>query len=211
MPAPVCPIRRSAPQPISPQPEVAVESPPIAVNYDSANDQVVEVGSVRDLIKNGAGRPSNGPVTMPQEMVPAKPVLDTINVVETVYHRAGMAEAKSVHNVYSRTLTNADELQPYERNAKATGEWTPIDTGWLNGQVGMLCIKNREGTFTRIPTAEEKAECAKKVLELSYDKGAHSFIVLPGESFRGHPQSMEGLEIRSQHDITRYTVTAFPN
>jgi hypothetical protein len=159
-----------------------------------------------------ANRPTPSRPNVLTEPVIPKPVTDSINVLETVYHRAGLNEAKAINTVFSRPLTNTEELQPYERNCRVTEEWQLVDTGWLGDQVGMLIIKNREGKYDRIPTEGQKKEDAKRVLEISYDEGATPpWIVLPQESFRGHPSLVDGLKMRSRHGQIRVTIAAFPS
>ncbi len=130
-----------------------------------------------------------------------------LTVIETVYHQTTTAEPDSIESRFERELIS-DE-QPYRRTTKVGEDWTPLDFGWIE-EVGMIVIQNNEGKgLTKIPTPEEKEELAAKVLEISADP-SNSWIVRPGESFRGEPAGKRTLCIRSRSGTTHFNVYAIP-
>jgi len=136
-------------------------------------------------------------------------IKNRMTVVERVHHQIPGSEPGSVESTFSREL-ESDE-QPYLRFAKAAEDWQPLDLGWVE-QVGMLCISNDEGrNLSVVPTDDEKAETAKKILEITYNvNGEECWIVLPKESMRANPSHPKNLFIRSQHGTVRITIYVIP-
>lgn len=122
--------------------------------------------------------------------------------------------------------SSADEFPPYgPKPTVIRGEWTPIDTGWLDGRVGELCLRNEEGRFKVYPTpAQEKAAAARIVqlgvltredADLDDPNPAAPPIrpvarVSPGRSCRFQPEPGQELYVRCLADQARCTLTLFP-
>lgn len=103
-----------------------------------------------------------------------------------------------------------EDVQPWERRCKATEEWQPIELGWLDGHsVCMIGIINQEGRFPhRLPSEEQKAEAARKILEIGTPE--LFWRVHPGESFHGDPSSISNLKIRCQSGEAKFLFYAIP-
>ena len=148
----------------------------------------------------------------PDEVEPVD--IHRLTVVEQVYHQIAGEQPTSVNSQFSRVL--ASDEQPYVRRCKATEDWQPIDIGWVE-DVGMLVIVNNEGTFRhRIPTDEQRAEVAKRVLDVGVETATGICRILrvwkipPGESGRGQPIYPKQLRIRSQYGTVLFTIYVFP-
>lgn len=132
-----------------------------------------------------------------------------LTVVEKVYHQVmGEGATDMVDNRFYRELKT--EEQVYQRKLKATEEWQKLDCGWIT-ECGMLAIKNEEGLFhNTLPTPEERAEVATHVLELGIGAQEASWQVLPQESMRGCPMSLQSIYVRCRHGTAKFTLTLFP-
>lgn len=139
--------------------------------------------------------------------------LDQLTVVEMVYHHVFGEETQVVESRYSRRLQGCGEQMYGPRNLTATEEWQSLDLGWVP-EPGLLHIQNREGqNFQVNPTPEERADIAKRILEVSYSplsQGVDGWLILPGESMRGYPTNPGKLFIRSRHGRSRYTLALIP-
>ena len=140
---------------------------------------------------------------------------DFLTVVETVYHRPFGQEPKSAEFRFSRELETNEQV--YERRLKVGEEWQPLDCGWLGDNVGMLSIHNHEGESLQVnPTDEEQESISKRIVELAYDYvdmseyDYGSWLVPPGESFRGYPRSPKELRIRCQSGTAWITLYLYP-
>jgi len=138
------------------------------------------------------------------------PIPSRITVVDNLYFQETGEQTSQFSCQFSRNVES--EQQPYERRLKATEEWQPIDTGWLDEDVGALFIRNEAGkNLQTIPTEAEALEISKQVLQLSF--GGTEFAawnVPPGESFRGSPATIKDLMIRSLSGTPRYTLYLIP-
>jgi len=136
------------------------------------------------------------------------PIRDRITVIDRVYHQRLGEEAQEFPCTFSRELETTE--QPYTRQLVATEEWKPLDHGWIE-RVGMLIVVNQEGRFLQTnPSKEQKDEAAKKILELQYEGSAWSWLIPPGESFRGMPGDITNLLIRSRSGTIKFTVHVLP-
>jgi len=135
--------------------------------------------------------------------------VDTITVVETVYHSPFQQQPTSIATRFSRDLTT--QAQPYERYLTATEKWDLLDYGWLEDNIGMLIIHNLEGEFTQtIPTPEEKEDAEKRILEIAFGPHTGQWIIPPRESMRGYPTSVSDLWIRCSYKTAKYRLNLLP-
>ena len=65
---------------------------------------------------------------------------DTITVVESVYFVSETHRQFPLDTRFQTPL--ATRQQPYVRRSTVPGHWTPLDLGWIAGQVGMVVVKN---------------------------------------------------------------------
>lgn len=132
-----------------------------------------------------------------------------VTVVEQVYHQILNGQPHLVESRFSRDL-ESDE-QAYERRLKVGEAGVPLDCGWVT-KASQLLIINEEGRNLQVnPTDEERKKLSEKVLEVYYVQSLTSpWLVLPGESMRGCPSTLEGLRIRSQSGIIRFTLHVIP-
>lgn len=133
-----------------------------------------------------------------------------IVVVEKIYHQLQGEQPIGCEHQYSQEL-RTDE-QPYERRCVATEEWQPLDCGWLE-DVSMLHIVNEEGQFKQVnPTDEERAEAAKKILEVGHylPHECSDWLILPGQSMRGCPMTAGQLHIRCRSGKACYRLRFYP-
>lgn len=134
-----------------------------------------------------------------------------LTVVEQVCHQDGEGEPVVAACQWGRSLIT--EEQPWVRKFLVGPEWKPLETGWLT-RVGMLHLANNEGKdIQRIPTREEKALLASRVIELgvSSETGVYPFLIIrPGESARLEPADLSTLLVRCQYQSARCTLTAVP-
>ncbi len=152
-----------------------------------------------------------------------------ITVVESIYHRPGPNQPMSQVPIQFSRDCHTDEQTYGPRQIRVGPEWQPIELGWFKDQplnVGMIVLVNNEGRFTqRVPTEEERAEAASKVIEVgiligqddgSFHKGPlidiilPFAIVIPTEGQRLTPADPLLLRIRCRNGIARCTLTIFP-
>ncbi len=153
-----------------------------------------------------------GETTQRQES-PAPPPSkgDLLTVVENVYFHPADRDIRQMDSRWCRNLGSFGE-QPYERYLKANKEWQALDLGWI-GEVGMLVIKNEEGT-SGLRTEPLPESALGGVIEVCYagakDSETDSFLILPGESFRPHPKTPRNLRIRCPSGTARYHLFIIP-
>lgn len=135
---------------------------------------------------------------------------DRLTVVETIYHQCPAEEPFSIEKSYDRVLKTKEQI--YLRELKVAEEWEPLEIGWVGTHPSLLYIYNKEGIFpNRIPTTDEVEAAANKIILLSFDKSPeHSWKILPTESHKGYPSTIEGLFIKSCLGICKYTLCLFP-
>jgi hypothetical protein len=137
-----------------------------------------------------------------------------LTVVEQVYHQLPGENPTRIESKFYQALDIAEQL--YHRRMKATERWQKIDCGWIQ-EVSEVCIHNDEGRFLVVqPSDEERAEAARKVLEVSFgDYGPDPpsgpvWLVRPGQSMRGCPSEFQRLCIRSQCGEARCSIYLIP-
>jgi len=135
-------------------------------------------------------------------------VTDRISVSEMLIHQHPDQQPTAIEHRFSRSI-KSDE-QPYIRKTKVSEEWINLDFGWVEN-VGMLHLVNEEGgNLQTIPTEEELQALALKVIEIRHESSGFCWLILPGESFRGMPSTGNGLQVRCQSGIAKYTINIFP-
>ena len=138
------------------------------------------------------------------------PAKDRFTVVEQVYHRPMDSDPELFRHGYSRELQTTEQV--YRRQIKVGEDWTPLDTGWLEDKVGMICLSNEEGKRLQVyPTEEEQAEIDEKIIQVSYDQDPdRAWIIPPGETFRSSPSSQHKLFIRCLSGVARCDLFIVP-
>lgn len=145
-----------------------------------------------------------------------------VTVRDGVYYEAPDVQPTQFARPYAYWVeSSADEFPPYgPKPTVIRGEWTPLDTGWLDGRVGELCLRNEEGRFKVYPTpAQEKAAAARivQIGVLGQEFGDTDgppirpvARVHPGRSCRFEPEPGQELYVRCIADQARCTLTLFP-
>lgn len=151
--------------------------------------------------------PGNEKLFMPELSPPPKNLL---TVVETVYHQVFGEQPVSIDSRFDRELSSDEQM--YQRHKVATENWQPLDLGWVSN-AGTIVIQNTEGKLSQtVPTPEQKAEIAKKIIAVSYNsESKEEFYVMPGESTRLHPSHPDKLLIRCLSGSAKYTINAIPS
>lgn len=146
------------------------------------------------------------PANVPVKAKPASPARMT--VVETVYHADARGPTDLPGLGFSRALSS-DE-QPYLRRIAVGEEWQPLDVGWVHHPAHVV-VKNHAGEgLQRVPTNEQRAEIAAKVVLLAFSEhDAGAWVIPPGESFRGTPSTPRML-IRCMNGEAKVTVLVIP-
>jgi hypothetical protein len=145
------------------------------------------------------------------QLVPAR---GHFTVVEQVHYQPVGEQAMTVFGDGHRYSHEVDEdEQPYERHLTATEEWKPLDMGWIS-RCGQLLLRNDEGNRYLVnPTEQEKAETAKKVIEVAFLHGydeRDALLVPPRESMRVYPKDASRLIVRCQKGKAHYTLALLP-
>lgn len=132
-------------------------------------------------------------------------------VVESVYCQQEGEQPDSLDAGYARWLTT--DQQPLVRRRLTIGpEWQPLDCQWLD-KAGLLVLENVEGrNLARQPSADELAAIRGRVIELAYAGTPldRSWLIPPGESFRGCPANLDGLRIRCRCGQAKALLSLFP-
>lgn len=91
-----------------------------------------------------------------------------------------------------------NDVQPYVRDLRVTGEWTELEFAWIPpGVVGTIIIENRAGVgLTTNPTPEEEEKLKNKFLYLSTDK-TDQWIIRPKRFFIAERNDIPKLWIRA--------------
>ncbi len=143
----------------------------------------------------------------------ARPTRGRISVVTRVYYSSPLVEPMVAMDQWSRWgKTDAAAFRrPY---CVATGEWQPIDLGWLKEvPIGLILLSNDEGRGTNgvIPTKEEKEDVEKRWLEVCLGPVDYPEIfVLPGTTLPFLPADPTEIRVRSRHKTAKFTVTVLP-
>lgn len=112
---------------------------------------------------------------------------------------------------YSRSLAEVEEDQLWERHIKVSEKWASLDYGWVE-QCAFVLLRNTEGgQIKTIPTPEQVAENAKKVIEIGFGNKPTPLLYLhPGESQPLSPVDFKSLRIRCKSGVSRVILTAVP-
>ena len=170
--------------------------------------------------------------TSPRASTPSKtravPVAKArIVVTQTITHVPPRGEPTSLAVGMARNC-ESDEL-PYRRPSGSfvVGvDWRPLDLGWLGegdgagggeAVVGQVALYNTEGTtLEKIPTPEEREAIDRRVVEVAVRDCAGdpipTFLVRPGDVFRGEPTDAGKLLFRCQDPAqkVRCDLVVFP-
>lgn len=153
-----------------------------------------------------AVRPPGPPPEMPPRF----------SAVEMLYHQHRGEAPRSLlddEGVRYDVVLSSDE-QPYLRRKLATEKLEPLDLGWLRNNVGVLLLRNDEGSWSVNPTDEERAEMAARVIELCVvdvrQVGEFRILVPPTESCRFRPEDAGTIHVRCAHGTARYTLCLVP-
>lgn len=151
-----------------------------------------------------------------------------ISVVDTVFHqRSAGSQPVSVPSRYNHELTTSE--QAYSRELIVTGEWKPLDHGWLERGF-MLKLRNREGTnLTEQPGEAGWDDIRSRVVELGVrvvatDEGRRTqwsapkpeapivllTFVRPGTDVRIQPTDLGQLVIRCRNQTARCLLDIIP-
>lgn len=130
-----------------------------------------------------------------------------VTVVEQVYCCTADDQPLSQENRFQLRITS-DE-QPYFRRFRISENWQPLDAGWLQS-ASMVVIANEEGKQqTKIPTPDEAAELAARVVEVGRD-GIAFARVRPGATARFEPAALTQLQLRCCSGTATVTLMAAP-
>lgn len=137
---------------------------------------------------------------------------------QTLYYQSAGGEQKAYSSIYSGRCEL--EEKPYERNLRVTEEWQQLDVGWFKDypdkQPEEMLLINEEGSLLqRIPTEEEKASIASRVVEVGAVAGETGIIlpvakVKPGRSLRYSPQEVRRVWLRCRSGVARVSLVLIP-
>lgn len=108
-------------------------------------------------------------------------------------------------------FVESDE-QPWVRQLTVGPEWQALDCGWVE-RAGLMVLQNTEGKFPQvIPTEEERAAVAARVVELAYKPcpAFATWVVRPGAAHVGEPGDVKLLRVRCRSGTARCTLYLFP-
>ena len=138
---------------------------------------------------------------------PKKPI-PRLTIVETLYHRTIESGIAEYVGRFTRDLQSDDE--PYQRQKKIGEEWEPLDTGWLEVNVGTVFIQNKAGTdLMRVPSDGEKEAISRQAIVIRFN-GSDGLIIPPKESARFCPVNSSTIEICSLSGTIRYSLCVVP-
>lgn len=163
----------------------------------------------------------------PAIAVKLSPVLprDRLTVVEKVYHQQVGEQPIQIERSFERKLATQDSAYTGKPRRLVSSNWEPIDIGWLSQGAGSFYLTNEEGKgLQRKPTPEEEAAIADRVIEVCFTDSdgvptgtdadgkptGMSFLVPPGEAFRGTPSDVSRLRIRCRSEQAKYSIWVFP-
>lgn len=144
---------------------------------------------------------------------------DLMTVVENVYHTSMDGGSNRISSSFERRLESKEQM--YQRtNATAKASWQRIEYGWLEDNIGMVVIVNKEGRNLQMILSPEETEVLnKKTLDLLFvnpnaaqepmpDIKPH-IRIRPGESARFCPS--QALYARSLNGDVKYSVSVVPS
>lgn len=140
-------------------------------------------------------------------------LLNRLTIYSSIYRQTETEEPEGLEIRIQRSLSSLEQV--YERRTMVGKDWRPIDTGYIKDNAGLLVIENRAGfqNASRIPTEEEKARTAKKVVELCVDDGTVEIVfarIPPGEAFPFPPENLSLWRIRCI-ETAPIRILAIPN
>lgn len=153
--------------------------------------------------------------TEKKELVPFKPVEPKARTVVQirVVHQLPGEQATEAGSTIVRHLESVDEVYS-PRKMIVTGEWRPLDLGWLADplNVGLIYIENLEGTGQQvIPTPFEQQDIDKRVVEVSTGPDSDLAQEVPPLGFYlGTPVKPERLLLRCRHKTARCRIKVYP-
>lgn len=140
---------------------------------------------------------------------------DRVTVSYRIYYEHQGDGPRGVERSYNELVPAQDE--PWSRRCKADEAWQPLDLGWFEEKThGHLVIENLQGqNQSTIPSPEERADTAKRILELGIWVVSSGVCVpfatlLPGGVFAGRLKNVPRMRIRSQHDTALFRLHYFP-
>lgn len=148
----------------------------------------------------------------PQLVIPSQVI-----VIESISVQMTDVDPTSHEHRFARDITSGETC--YMRYTKVLpGKWQLLDTGWVEDP-SMVILFNREGRYQTMPTDEEKAEMAGRVLQIFLvnerpEIGINPYPMLEIPPREGHRLSLvKGMQVyistRSQSSIS-YTMYAVP-
>jgi hypothetical protein len=102
-----------------------------------------------------------------------------------------------------------EKEEPYSRRIVVTGEWKPVDFGWVpTDKVGCVVVENLEGKhLAAYPSKEEQEDINKRVVEVSYCQDSERCDLLrPGLLSIHHPSVARNLYIRCRYGEAKVKV-----
>lgn len=143
-----------------------------------------------------------------QLLDPAK-VKDRLVVTTAVYHQPFREQPVSVASRFVRELETNE--QAFVRRRVIDEEWQLLDCGWINRVASYLLLVNEEGKHRQtIPTPEELADTAERVIEVSHNKLEAHWLILPGASMQGTPVNLHHLFLRCCKGTARLSIFLVP-
>lgn len=152
---------------------------------------------------------------------PPAPQYARLVVVENIYYQVPGEQPVSVSTSYTRmldtpyTVDSSPEFQPYARDLRISDCWTQLDIGWMRDKgASLLVLSNEEGKYlSAIPTEEEKRSLKKRVVHIMFGSGRvpqNLLLLLPGESIRITPWSLEPIVVRCYEGSAKCRLWVFP-
>lgn len=130
-----------------------------------------------------------------------------ITVNESVYYQPHGEEAKQVSSSFSEDVNTTEQL--YQRKVQVGSEWKYVDLGWVES-LSVLVISNQRQRPLVQPSVQEIQEASARIVELSYDDQDRGWVIKPGQSMRGTPNSPKSLRIRCLQGEATVLISAFP-
>lgn len=141
-----------------------------------------------------------------------------LGVNQTLYYQKMNGEQKAYTSKY--TAVCRMEEAPYERNLRVTEEWQQLDSGWFREYPGkepeeMLLVNEEGSLLQRIPTEEEKASIASRIVEVGAVAGETGIVlpvakIKPGRSLRYSPQEVGRVWLRCRKGVARVSLVLIP-
>lgn len=181
------------------------------------DEDLPDRGSVREMIQ----KRRQGLQKIPARSIPKKPGMCRVVVNDVVYFHQFGKQATIPSKARYEMACKTDDL-PYVRPSLKVGEdWQPLDLGWISNP-SMLHVLNIEGMDqTRIPTSDQVAEIARKVVYLGMAVGDQIVVLsemlpspmprMSGTDTRIRPLPEVKLFVRCLFGEARIQVAAYPS